>query len=279
MSEKEQKMIDQPSQESAGIRPEVPTKSFEQEERPREPSQRETANMIVARLGETEESIRQQFVSIVKAPRRTQAHALFEQTLQIEQNGGMMLPDHSRRRTPGGVFFYLASTTAVPKEGKTLKRPSFKKPKAKKPKTEQTPSAAPAVPPPPFTWEDRIAVLEELQAEKETASAKIMLMGKLEKYVDKGTYAAGVLQSERCPSMPKGLPARPESNTNSLVSIGSKQWKIMAGTLSDLEDELIIEGYPQVNTQTGAVAGCVTSVASKKLQAAKRENQQKEEQV
>ena len=121
MSEKEQKTIDQPSQESAEIRPEVPTKSLEQEKRPREPSQRETANMIAARLGETEESVCQQFVSIVKALGRTQAHALFEQTLQIEQNGGMMLPDHSRRRTPGGVFSIWPIPRGCQKKGRPSK--------------------------------------------------------------------------------------------------------------------------------------------------------------
>lgn len=36
------------------------------------------------------------------------ARALLEETLDIEANGGMVTLDQSRRRTPGGVFFYLA---------------------------------------------------------------------------------------------------------------------------------------------------------------------------
>ncbi len=34
--------------------------------------------------------------------------ALLEETLEIEASGGMTTLDQSRRRTPGGVFFYLA---------------------------------------------------------------------------------------------------------------------------------------------------------------------------
>jgi hypothetical protein len=94
----------------------------------------------------------------------------------------------------------------------------------------------------------------------------------------KGTYAAGVLQSEKSPSMPKGLPARPESKTTSVVSLGSKQCKTMAGTLTDPQDLLIIEGDPQINQETGAVAVFATCVTSKPLQAAKRERQKKESQ-
>ncbi len=36
------------------------------------------------------------------------ANALLEETLQMEMSGGLLTLDRSRRRTPGGVFFYLA---------------------------------------------------------------------------------------------------------------------------------------------------------------------------
>jgi hypothetical protein len=35
------------------------------------------------------------------------ALALLQQALEIEQQSGLMLPDGSRRYTPGGVFFRL----------------------------------------------------------------------------------------------------------------------------------------------------------------------------
>src|SRR5271170_2392003 len=84
----------------------------------REPSINEVASMIAQTLGETEPIALQQLQRIVWALGRTQSRQLFEQTIQIEENGGLMLQNGSRRRTPGGVFFHLAYTTDQPKEGR-----------------------------------------------------------------------------------------------------------------------------------------------------------------
>ncbi|MBO0783421.1 MAG: hypothetical protein J2P37_31810 [Ktedonobacteraceae bacterium] len=61
----------------------------------------EVAAIIAERLGETEEAPRKQICSIVQAGGRTLAVSLLKQTLQLEASGGMMLPNGSRRRTPG----------------------------------------------------------------------------------------------------------------------------------------------------------------------------------
>ena len=41
---------------------------------------------------------------------------LVQQAKAVEEQGGMMLPDGSRRRTLGGVFFKLAKEQASPQE-------------------------------------------------------------------------------------------------------------------------------------------------------------------
>src|SRR5436190_574945 len=97
-----------------------------------EPSVQEIAVMIAQRLGETDPVAQQQIQRIVWALGQTAAQGILEQTLQIEQNGGMMLHDGSRRRTAGGVFFHLAYTTGQPLEGRRLKRPTYQKPKPEK---------------------------------------------------------------------------------------------------------------------------------------------------
>ncbi len=38
------------------------------------------------------------------------AQAFVTQSLEVEANGGMLVPDGSRRRTLGGIFFYLVRT-------------------------------------------------------------------------------------------------------------------------------------------------------------------------
>ena len=180
MSEKEQKTIDQSGQESAETQTAQQTEPVEHVEQTREPSQVQTGLMIADRLGETEELPRQQIIKIVQALGRTQACAILEQTLEIQANGGMLTQNKKQKRTVGGIFFHLAYTTGIPKEGKVLKRLLPRKPaKANQPAQPAVPAAPP---PPPFAWEDRLAILEELQAEKGTTSAKIMLMGTLSKY-------------------------------------------------------------------------------------------------
>src|SRR5207247_2619716 len=98
---------------------------------------------------------------------------------QIEEHGGEMLPDGSRRRTPGGIFFNLVYTIGQPKRGRHLPlrtKPKKQTSKAKKPDGEQEEATRtqepkkvthqPAPPPvPPFLWDERAAAIEEAQTE------------------------------------------------------------------------------------------------------------------
>src|SRR5215813_4203483 len=82
----------------------------------------ETAKQIAKQLDEKESHTLWHILKIVKALGETQAMTLVNQALEIEANGGMMVPDQSRRRTPGGIFFHLVSTIGQPMEGQTLKQ-------------------------------------------------------------------------------------------------------------------------------------------------------------
>lgn len=68
----------------------------------------DTVSTIAKALGEVEEQPLTQITGVVKVLGEQVSLALLEETQRIEQNGGMLLPDGSRRRTPGGVFFFLA---------------------------------------------------------------------------------------------------------------------------------------------------------------------------
>ena len=88
----------------------------------REPSHYETALWIADQLGENEQGTRKHLICIVKALGRTQACALLTETWSVEERGGMMVPDGSRRRTPGGIYLHLVYTKGVPKAGHVLNR-------------------------------------------------------------------------------------------------------------------------------------------------------------
>ncbi len=78
---------------------------------------------IAAQLGETEPGPRKQLKRAVRILGTARVQALLDQTLETERAGGLMLPDGSRRRTPGGVFFYLIRTSVDPKERYKILRP------------------------------------------------------------------------------------------------------------------------------------------------------------
>ncbi len=68
---------------------------------------RERVLIIARQLGETQPGPIQQIRRIVLRLGPDPAMSLLQETQQIEAQGGMLLPDGSRRRTPGGVFFHL----------------------------------------------------------------------------------------------------------------------------------------------------------------------------
>ena len=251
------------------------------EQAEQEPSVHETARMIASALGETEQVAQQQIQRIVWALGRTAARRLLKQTLQIEQDGGMMLRDGSRRRTPGGVFFHLAYTTGQPKEGRTFERPMYKKPKKEKQTVlpqqsaqlhpnrvkpiQQTTSV--------FTWNDRIAAIKEAEIEKGNATVKITVIGRPGKILDKGTCIVTVMESTKVPTLPKGLPTPTSTPTKYAVYIASKQWKKVEEAIKDPEDVLIVEGFPKTDPEVSAIAVFTTNVTTKKLQMIKKQPQ------
>jgi len=70
--------------------------------------QRKTFEAIAEELGETEEAPLAQLHDIVLYCGTGFAQAILDETKEIEAGEGIPTSDGQRRRTPGGVFFYLA---------------------------------------------------------------------------------------------------------------------------------------------------------------------------
>jgi hypothetical protein len=158
----------------------------------------EVERTIAEQLGESEPEPLQLLHKVVKKLGPEQALAFLKETQEIEAQGGLLLPDASRRRTPGSVFFSLVRTKG-PKPVRFL---------FWKQKPEQS-AASPQSPPPAFTWAERIAVLDEIGAEEgATSTVKITVIGRPGKVIDRGTCIITSLQSTKVPSLPKGVPKR-----------------------------------------------------------------------
>jgi hypothetical protein len=237
----------------------------------------EVAKTLAETLGETEPSVCAQLSMIVKKLGPDQALSFLQETLDIEEKGGMMLPDGSRRRTKGGVFFHLVRTKG-PEE---LRYPWRKKKTAEA--TEAGAQEAGVKPMPAvrvaWTLEDHRAALQESGEEKGRATTvKLTIIGRPGKVLERGTYVITVIQSSSVPSFPKGLPTLSTAATTYVLYIAAKQWKQVAEAIQDTEDALIVEGFPaQVDAKTGSLAVFALSATTKKLQQAKRHPQAKSE--
>lgn len=256
------------------IEQEVPK---EEQEHPTKQEKCRVVAQIIGKLKETDPGARIRIHQIVKALGIKQSLALLEETLQIEASGGMMLPDGSRRRTPGGIWFLLAYTKGKPEEGRAMPV-RYAKSKTKrldaKPTSVQPRSPGPAKPQPGpvMNWEDRISAIEEASKENgELKTVKITLVGRPRKTWDKGSCMLFTMKDTKVPALPKGVPVPTEAgNTLYVVFMSMKQWRNVASVMDDPEDSLILEGYPQFDEKSKSIAVFVSSATTKKLQQAKR---------
>jgi hypothetical protein len=111
-----------------------------------------TAAQIAAQLGETEGIPQQTIWRCVRTLGPERAQAFVAQALDVEANGGMMVPDGSRKRTLGGIFFYLVRTQVSDEEAVAINGMWRSKQKRKKlargeGQAEPSAPAPPSLPP------------------------------------------------------------------------------------------------------------------------------------
>lgn len=234
-------------------------------------------HQIAQKLGETEKNPIRQIGIIVRHFGAEAALALVAEVQAIEAQGGMMITNGQRRRTPGGVFFYLAKERMTPEDRERLMPSRYariKQYKAKLREQEQEENANL----PPFVWEARQAAIEPLRAEQgEARDVKITLVGrpgKVEPFRE--MVVTAMSHTAKSPTLPRGVPSPPETPTVYTVYMSSRHWnKVQQSIETDPEDTLIIEGLCAYDDAVGAVAVYATSVTTKKLEAAKRQAQKR----
>ncbi len=232
---------------------------------------------IAAQLGETDHGPLGQVGRVVGRLGADRARAFLTRTQEIEAAGGLMLPDGSRRRTPGGVFFHLvrADDTLSREDRVSIFPPQFGRNGRKKvPGAAATPvTPAPPAPAPSSAWadDDYRRVMAALQHETGRATTvKITVIGRPGAAIEQGQTIAVALVSEKAPDLPKGLPA-PPAGTRYTVFVARKQWaKVAEALAADPEDTAIIEGYAALDPRVEGIAVYATSATTKRTQVAKR---------
>lgn len=94
---------------------------------------REVGVEIAEKLGETEQRPRGQIIHLIEMKGTDFALQLLQDTLKVQEEGGMEVTDGSRKRTTGGIFFKLAKDRLDAKtRGIVFPAQASKKKKAKK---------------------------------------------------------------------------------------------------------------------------------------------------
>ena len=174
-----------------------------------------------------------------------------------------MLPDGSRRRTPGGVYVRLVRAQLPPEELRALLWPPGRRPRPGG--GSRSGQAAPA-----FSWDDYGALAPTLtRGAGEATTVKITVIGRPKQVQARGEVVIVPLVSEKLPTLPKGLPT-PATGTAYAVLIARKQWQKVAGVADDPDDTLIVEGYPTLDPRFPGITVLATNVTTRNLQIAKR---------
>lgn len=224
-------------------------------------------NTLADQLGETERGPRSQIARIVRGVGVEFARELYQRTLETEGQGGLMLPDGSRRRTVGGVFIYLARAQVSSELRLKIFPPRRKKSQKA---VRQSPSASAARP--PLLWNERAEVIETLRAQSGAIhSLKVVLIGRPERLEQtEEQVTLWIADSVDQVTLPRGVPTPPSGTTVYKVYLGIKHWKRVEGALVNPEDQLIIEGVATFDTAIQAMVVYATRASSQLLEAQRR---------
>lgn len=187
------------------------------------------------------------------------AMQLLDKTVEIEAGEGIMTLKGDRRRTPGGVFFFLVRGR-ISKEQyfKIWERPQpyFKKRKPQKPQPEKRPpQQKKKVKVEPLNWPARIALFNEVGGEHgQVSRAELKLIGRPIKILPRGKIVILTLRNRDQPPLPRALPKVEQDSTVFLVFLSMKQWNKIADSMEDESDKVIITGYPVYSGKLNAIA-------------------------
>lgn len=214
-----------------------------------------TTQEITEQLNEPNRELIEKIVNTIGIERVSE---YLQRTLAIEAEGGMMTRDGARRRTPGGVFFYVVKGNLSKDEQKQI----FPKLPGTQPKKKVQ----------AIIWDEakKIAVAIN-QTPGKGATVKLTLVGRPKKVAKAGEGAVVVsLQGKPPGALPKGLPTPPDAGITWAVFIANRQWgKVKESISQNADDSLIVEGYPLVD-KNGVGIVLATNVKSKLMEIAAR---------
>lgn len=202
------------------------------------------AQEIAATLHEVDPAAQAQIARALEQHGLEYIQALVAEALEVERSGGLWSRDGSRKRSLGGVFFYLLRERT---------RPARREPE----------------PPPqddgPLSWEERLdSVQAALRQPGTILSAKVTVVGRPQAVKTQEEFLVLTFQSEdNLPSLPRGLPLPPMTASTLKVCVSESQWRRVKRSLDNPEDALVITGYAIPNLKQRTVVVFATWVTTR----------------
>jgi hypothetical protein len=219
-----------------------------------------SARQLARLLGETTPIVIEQLERLLAEAGAEVLEAALQDALAVEAAGGEMLPDGSRRRTLGGIFFRLMRERLPPRA------PA---PEATAPPSEAPPPASPQ----PLAWEARGGLLAGLAEQVGRAASTLMLItGRPGPVHRAGRTVVFLLAGSTPPPLPRGLPAPPPERVTYACYLDARQWdRVEPALRADPADQLLLEGHAALDPETGTVAVFVQTAITRSQERARRQ--------
>ncbi|MCU0514961.1 MAG: phosphorylated adapter RNA export RNA-binding domain-containing protein [Anaerolineae bacterium] len=214
-------------------------------------------------LGETGEDPLRQIQLLIHHLGLDYVRGKVEETLRLEEQGGLMTQDGTRRRTPGGVFFYLIKGAMNPDVRQEV-FPNFGQGR-KRPGT--------------IEWDKRMDYLAPLleQERGKATQIRVALQGRPGSiHIEEGTvlmvfehhHEAQPTDPDKAglPQLPRGVPAPPEGKTLYTVYVGINQWERVQKPLENPRDLLMIDGVLFYDEAVKGIAVFAVGVTTRELE-------------
>lgn len=216
-------------------------------------------------LGEKHGQPVQQIILLIEKCGLQFVEKIMAETEATESAGGLLTQDSKRRRTKGGVFFYLAKGQMDPQY-----------------LTEVFPNLVKHgdgnIMPPGIEWADR---LQHMQALRDNPgrinNLTVKLTGRPGALHIEGSSVMTVIEQQdvKAPPYPKGVPpfGSVDGRSTCYVFMGLRHWQKVEKALENEKDMLVIEGTVIYDPQLDGISILSTGVTTKILEQLKRQKQ------
>lgn len=217
---------------------------------------------ITEQLGESDYGPVRQVRMIVQHAGVEFAHQTLQETLEIQASGGMATADGGRRRSAGGVYFYLAKG----KLNASLRQIIF-------------PGYGQSVKGAAIEWESRQQLVQPLLAEQTygelTMAPRITLHGRARSIQANDNSYVMILEHELEPmAYGRGIPTPPSDPTLYAVYMGKGQYERVEKALKkNMKDHMVVEGTCMLDAETSTISVFALTVTTRMTEKKLRQDQ------